>query len=480
MPQRNGSLGRLRRTVSTKLLQLSSSFRSSRAGSGIFALDEGLDPRTSSQGAPELPPELLLPIFKELALNMYSGTFAYSFGQKSFLDEFKLNVVSKVSYDQQTDILNATKVNKAWRRAGTTILYQYPFLRSSSSITLFVKAMKESPALRQLVRGLVVVEQQDTRTYPRLMWFEKRLQAKDDGRARDALIDAFDSCSGMHSLVISARSQTLPCLQQFNTTLANSSSMGKNLRRLMLVGLKSMSDRPFLTTDVLLSSLEILSLREVHFTAEDKFPRFPSLRILNIVQCTHTTKQRITIVHGQFPVLDDAAFYQNDFIVGVGSIVLRRLKKLIYLEHNPTAVNQLSIMSKFRLEELLEFTYGVSDAYEQSMVLQSIPSPPKVEALCIIVYIKKADSLRYGRLEIANKLRDALSLPHILKSLKTLKLYVRTPHNSPTPVGKAFEQLRLTCLNRGITMTVIGGGTAFESTVNARVRDLHAPGLWVE
>jgi len=215
---------------------------------------------------------------------------------------------------RQTHLLPAMRVSRSWYEAGIDLLYSQPRLVSMRRVELFAQTIKHRPDLGRLVRELYVFHQSSRHPHYRSSIRHLLEGTRKRKLVRSKLITILQQCPSLGYLVISSEDQIYPYILPFDETFVSKSGIQSHLRRLTISGSVRTDNQHhyrshFLPPDVSLPSLEILSLRNIHFPPQYHFPILPKLHTLQIARCWHTNQPPIK--SRTFPSLRVLESYMN-------------------------------------------------------------------------------------------------------------------------------------------------------------------------
>ncbi|CAL1709044.1 unnamed protein product [Somion occarium] len=287
-----------------------------------------------------LPPELLLIIFRYLLADSYPEVLQYECYFPYFGSPFQYLNYQAIDHGLLA-LLRAIRVCRAWRSIGDEVLYDRPFLFSRRQLALFARTVRKSPGLAALVHSITFMDGEEPEDLKSLLPIWPRRRRLDDP-TRENAINVLSSCPSLRSLTIGFRMTRSTTGIPVGTPFLREALNGTHLRVLTLKGsLPSFTPRSappqFLTPDIDLPSLEILNLEQVHLMESLELPFLPSLRVLRILQSgpfgafAEGGISSIQLPEELLPKLDTLELYQNMFHLLVPNHVLRRLKRFHHI-----------------------------------------------------------------------------------------------------------------------------------------------------
>lgn len=408
----------------------------------------------------ELPTELILLVLQHLVSGMYSQAFTSSYRGTLVIDGPDV---------KQLHLLSTMTVCKLWNSTATAVLYSRPFIISNLRLALFTHTLQTRPALAPLVQEVYIFDQEltsFTNVKPRRQQGAFRMPAFEmvKGRSLDPYLPLahkhFTSfmrqCHFVQTLVVTTRDTEYVALLPLDTRHINDTGISRSLRRLMISGWKispnvdySTHD-PFLSPDVSLPILEVLSIRDVKFKPKHTFPSLPKLHTLQISESIlYSTDgpQEIDLEATKFPALRVLHLFDNTFKFVLTEALLVRLQTLEYVVLRLRDSHMVSLKTQYSLVDLTIGPMGhiPSDFHR---VLTT------VQTFTIVVSLERM----YPPQPWCTPTQElAKIIPTVTpRALRIVQVYIRNPFSAsiaPTNIRQSMHELQSVCEAHDITLS---------------------------
>ena len=217
----------------------------------------------------DLPPELLLRIFRILAFSGYARTLAFKRSSERFGEDILRKLI-----ESQRDLYHGTLVCWDWYPSGVELLYMCPYILSSEQLRLLRRTLANKPDLLSWVKSAVMADIQ----YP-----DSSLQGSQDPQVSLVPKDftfLLSSCTSLTELALFPTPNSTSSIVRHPTILPCSSIPTRYLTRINFFGPGLYNLTPHHTFD----SLEVLSISTNLVKHPFTFPGAPKLHTLQLVK----------------------------------------------------------------------------------------------------------------------------------------------------------------------------------------------------
>ena len=413
-----------------------------------------------------LPPELILTVFRWLSQTIYPLAFTYTPRFPAFF--FNGNVVSEPDIGQVT-LANVGLVCRAWCSLGQKVLYARPFLVSHQRLRLFARTLADAPQLATYVQQLFVLNQESSTSPNWAISLLPPTQVDSEPSLRQDIISCLQSCSLVTTIVFSMRYQMFHSILPFDQALIDASFISSRLRKLTIYGATFPTfagDPHFLSPDILLPNLEVLCLRELSSLSQHDLPVFPRLHTLQIVECFKGSGDRSEpwVTAATVPSLRTLELYGNYSPFLLDERCLHGLQTLHFV--GPLKANQSGFSHwgnpKF-MTQLSHLTFGQDFIPEPSFLSYL---PPTVETLTFLIdnhaYSQVVHPPSLPPCDLSGAYKCIVSnFGRKTRLRKMAIIWEPVPDGNTAEIDARMDKLRALCEAQKVVLEVRSGSTSY-------------------